>query len=160
MTYTIITPKAVQKQLDTLPNEVYERVATKVQQLVENPRPDGVVKLKGSDNEAGRLDLRYRQESINLNEVVDMTHPKFSGEEIARRGKELYEKGIRAQVETAENIGKIISINVETGDYEIGDDLVVTSRRLQAKHADAAIWTERIGFNAVYAVGGTLVRTA
>ena len=89
-----------------------------------------------------------------------MPYPGFSSEEIARRGKELYEKSIRIQVETVENIGKVISINVETGDYEIGNDPVVTSRRLQAKQADAAIWTERIGFNAVYAVGGTLLRTA
>jgi len=89
-----------------------------------------------------------------------MTHSALSREEIARRGKELYEKSIRANVETAENIGKIISLNVETGDYEIGEDLVVTSRRLQAKQTDAAIWAERIGFNAVYAVGGTLIRTA
>jgi hypothetical protein len=70
-----------------------------------------------------------------MGEVADKTHLKFSTEEVARRGKELYEKGIRAQVETVENIGKIISIDVETGDYEIDDDLVVTSRRLQAKHA-------------------------
>jgi hypothetical protein len=76
------------------------------------------------------------------------------------RGKELYENVIRAQVETPENIGKIISINVETGEYEIGEDLVVTSGKLQAKQANAIIWAERIGFNAVYAVGGTLVRTA
>ncbi|GET41329.1 hypothetical protein [Microseira wollei] len=88
-----------------------------------------------------------------------MTNSALNREEIARRGKELYENSIRANVETAENIGKIISINVETGDYEIGDDLVVTSRRLQAKQADATIWAERIGFNAVYAVGGTLMRT-
>ncbi len=88
-----------------------------------------------------------------------MPNPKLNGEEITRCGKELYEKSIRSQVETAENIGKIISINVETGEYEIGDDLVVISRRLQAKQADAAIWAERIGFNAVYAVGGTLIRT-
>ena len=88
-----------------------------------------------------------------------MPHPKLNDEAITRRGKELYEKSIRPQVETAENIGKIISINVETGEYEIGDDLVLTSRRLQAKQADAPIWAERIGFNAVYAVGGTLLRT-
>ena len=43
---------------------------------------------------------------------------------------------------------------------EIGDDLVITSPRLQAKHPGAAIWTETIGFNAVYAIGGTLIRTA
>jgi predicted ATP-dependent Lon-type protease len=88
-----------------------------------------------------------------------MSYPKLNGEEIARRGKELYEKVIRNQVETPENIGKISSINVETGEYEIGDDLVVTSLRLRAKQADAALWAERIGFDAVYAVGGTLVRT-
>lgn len=77
-----------------------------------------------------------------------------------KRGKELYENVIRAQVETPENIGKIITINVETGEYEIGEDLVVTSSKLRAKQANAIIWGERIGFDAVYAVGGTLVKTA
>jgi methanogenic corrinoid protein MtbC1 len=89
-----------------------------------------------------------------------MSYSTLSSQEIARRGKELYERSIRAKVETEENIGKIVSINVETEDYEIGDDLVETSLRLRAKQADAALWGERIGFNAVYAVGGTLVRTA
>ena len=88
-----------------------------------------------------------------------MPYPKLSDEEIVERGKELYDNHIRAQVETAENIGKLISINVETGDYEIGDDLLITSRRLQAKQPDAAIWGEQIGFDAVYAVGGSLVST-
>ncbi|NJO30643.1 MAG: hypothetical protein HC874_26200 [Richelia sp. SL_2_1] len=88
-----------------------------------------------------------------------MAKSKFSDEEITQRGKELYDSNIRPQVETAENIGKIVSINIETGEYEIGDDLIVTSRRLREKQADAVIWAERIGFNAVYALGGTLVRT-
>ena len=88
-----------------------------------------------------------------------MSYPKLNTKEIARLGKELYEKNIRVQVETSENIGKIISINVETGDYEIGDDLIEPSLRLRARQADAALWGERIGFDAVYAVGGTLVRT-
>lgn len=39
---------------------------------------------------------------------------------------------------------------METGEYEIGEDLQVTSAKLQAKQADALIWAERIGFNAVY----------
>ena len=51
MTYTIITPKTVQKQLDGFSNEVCDRVAVEIQQLAENPRPDGVVNLKGFDNE-------------------------------------------------------------------------------------------------------------
>jgi hypothetical protein len=89
-----------------------------------------------------------------------MPKPKLSDEEITQRGKELYKNNILPQVQTPENIGKIVSINVETGEYEIGDDLLVTSLQLRAKQADAAIWSERIGFNAVYAVGGTLFRTS
>jgi hypothetical protein len=88
-----------------------------------------------------------------------MLYPKLSDEEIIQRGKKLYQDIIRSQVETMENIGKLISINVETGEYEIGDDLLVTSRLLQAKQPDAAIWAERIGYDAVYAIGGSLVRT-
>ncbi|NER23336.1 MAG: type II toxin-antitoxin system RelE/ParE family toxin [Symploca sp. SIO1C2] len=69
--YTIITPKAVQKQLDALPDEVYDRVAVKIQQLAEDPRPDGVVKMKGSDNEYRiRIgDYRVRYE-INDKELL------------------------------------------------------------------------------------------
>lgn len=87
-----------------------------------------------------------------------MSDLKLSDEEIVRRGQEWYENCIRPHVETAENIGKLISIDVETGEYEIGDDLLVISRRLQAKQPEAAIWAERIGDDAVYAVGSSLVR--
>jgi hypothetical protein len=89
-----------------------------------------------------------------------MPYSNFSDEEIAQRGQELYENQIRTQVETLENIGKIISIDVESGDYEIDDDLLTSCRRLQTRHSNPILWTERIGFNAVYAVGGTLTRTA
>jgi hypothetical protein len=88
-----------------------------------------------------------------------MPHARFSGEEIARRGEELYEHGIRAQVETEENIGKIISIAIETGDYEIDKDPIVTGRRLQAKHPDAAVYGKRIGYDAVFSIGGSLYMT-
>jgi methanogenic corrinoid protein MtbC1 len=60
-----------------------------------------------------------------------MPYSALSSQEIARRGRELCERSIRAKVETEENIGKIVSINVETGDYEIGNDLVETSLRLR-----------------------------
>jgi hypothetical protein len=50
--------------------------------------------------------------------------------------------------------------DIESGDYEIGDDVLVVSDRLKARHPLAEMWAERIGFNAVYSVGGTLTRTA
>jgi N12 class adenine-specific DNA methylase len=61
-------------------------------------------------------------------------------------------------VEVPENIGKIISIDIETGDYELADDFLAGAMRLQAKHPDAAIYGIRIGYNAVVAFGGTLRR--
>ena len=89
-----------------------------------------------------------------------MPHPRFSSAEILRRGEELYERSIRARVETEENIGKQIVIDIETGDYEIDTDGLAASHRLLARHPGAALYGGRIGYNAVYTLGGTLTRTA
>ena len=90
-----------------------------------------------------------------------MPHPPLSDEEICERGQELYEHGIRDQVETEENIGKLISIDIETGDYEIGDDISIDAPlRLHARHPGAAVYTLRIGYNAAVSLGGVLERTA
>lgn len=70
MTYIIITPKAVQKQLDALPDEVYDRIVGKIQELVEDPRPVGVIKMKGSENEyrirIGAYRVRYEIDDKKL----------------------------------------------------------------------------------------------
>lgn len=88
-----------------------------------------------------------------------MGHPRYSGEEIGRRGQEIYDQKLRPLVETKENIGKIISIDIETGDYEIDDDLIQAGDRLLARHPGAALYGVRIGYDAVYAVGGSPSRT-
>jgi hypothetical protein len=43
----------------------------------------------------------------------------LSREEVARRAKQIYESEIRPKVEVEANIGKMIIIDIETGDYEI-----------------------------------------
>jgi hypothetical protein len=88
-----------------------------------------------------------------------MPHPRYASAEITKIGNELYQNCIRDKVEIEENIGKIISIDIETGDYEIGDDPIVTARRLLEKHPDAPLYGTRIGYDATYALGGTLNRT-
>jgi hypothetical protein len=88
-----------------------------------------------------------------------MPHDRICNEEIDRRGQGLYDDAIRAQVETPENIGKQIVIDIETGEYEIDDDGLRASRRLLAKHPDAALYGLRIGYNAVYTIGGVLMPT-
>lgn len=101
-----------------------------------------------------RLEANYLEEKTSL-----MHHPDLSSEEIAQRGKELYQQRLRTQVETADNIGKIIAIDLNTGDYAIDQDLLLACNRLKAKHPNALTWAERVGYDAVYAIGGTLVRT-
>jgi hypothetical protein len=81
-------------------------------------------------------------------------HPRFSSEEIVRRGEETYAQRLRDKVETEDNIGKIIVIDIETGDYEIDDDALRASHRLQAKHPGAALHAERIGYDTVYDFAG------
>ncbi|QJW94225.1 hypothetical protein FTUN_1745 [Frigoriglobus tundricola] len=49
-----------------------------------------------------------------------------------------------------EDDGKVVAIDVVTGEYEIhGDDYTVVSR-LRARHPHAAIWLERVGQPTAY----------
>jgi hypothetical protein len=76
----------------------------------------------------------------------------YSKEEMARRGQELYEAGIQQQVE-AGNEGKIVAIDIETGDFEVDENIVPATNRLFERHPDAQPWGIRIGHRAVYHFG-------
>lgn len=70
--------------------------------------------------------------------------PRYSKEQFARRGDELYELNIRPLVE-ARNTGKYVAIDIETGAYEVDADELAASDRLLARQPDAQIWLRRIG---------------
>lgn len=63
MSYTVILPKPVQKQLDNLSDDIRSRIVEKIVLLAEDPRPQGSIKLKGYDNEyrirVGNYRVRY-----------------------------------------------------------------------------------------------------
>ena len=83
----------------------------------------------------------------------------MTSHEIVAQGKTLYAERLRERIETPDNIGKLVSINVETGDYEIGEDRDADATlRLLARQKDAPIYTHRIGYNAAYALGGVVER--
>ena len=49
MRYQVILPKSVRKELDRLPDDIVERIMTRLAGLETNPRPADVKKLKGRD---------------------------------------------------------------------------------------------------------------
>ena len=82
-----------------------------------------------------------------------MSQPHYSAEEFARRGQQFYENEIRPHVE-AENRGKVVAIDIETGAYELADDTVGASQRLRSRHPQAQIWFVRVGHPALHRIGG------
>jgi hypothetical protein len=78
--------------------------------------------------------------------------PRYSKEEFARRGKEIYEAQVRSQVEEG-NHGKIVAIDIETGAFEMAKDSLAASDQLLARYPDAQIWFVRIGHRAVHRIG-------
>ena len=70
--------------------------------------------------------------------------PRYSRKEFARRGDEIYESQIRQQVERG-NQGKIVAIDIETGDFEVDKNEIAACDRLEARQPDAQVWIVRIG---------------
>jgi hypothetical protein len=77
---------------------------------------------------------------------------RYSKEELAQRGQELYESSIQQQVE-AGNVGKIVAIDIETGEFEIDETVIAATDRLFERNPDAQPWGIRIGHRAVYHFG-------
>jgi mRNA interferase RelE/StbE len=63
MSYQVVIPKPVQKQIDTLPQNVRDRVLRILMKLKDNPQPHGCIKLKGYEDEyrlrVGDYRIRY-----------------------------------------------------------------------------------------------------
>ena len=79
MSYQVIVPKPVQKQLDSLPDIVRKRVLKRIVASKETPRPLGCVKLKGYENEyrirIGNYRVRY--EVRDEESIVLLLHCKY-----------------------------------------------------------------------------------
>ncbi|HEY9827508.1 MAG TPA: hypothetical protein V6D19_18880 [Stenomitos sp.] len=75
--------------------------------------------------------------------------PRYSKEDFARLGNEIYESQVRPQVEKG-NYGKIVAINIETGAFELADTAIKATDRLYEREPDAQPWVVRVGHRTVY----------
>jgi hypothetical protein len=70
--------------------------------------------------------------------------PRYSKEEFARRGDEIYERDIRVKVEPSCD-GQFVAIDIETGAYEVDENEISAADRLLARVPDAQTWLRRVG---------------
>jgi len=77
----------------------------------------------------------------------------YSAEETARRGDEVYEQRVRPLVEQS-NQGKVVAVDIKTGDYALADDALAACDQLLARHPNAEIWCVRVGHRALHRIGG------
>ncbi len=81
-----------------------------------------------------------------------MVAPRYSKEEFARRGDEIYERVVRSR-SGVDDLGKFVAIDIETDDFEVDADELVASDRLLARSPDAQVWLTRIGSRYAYRFG-------
>lgn len=82
----------------------------------------------------------------------------LSREEVAKRAYRVYGSKIRQKVEIEANIGKMVIINVEIGDYEVDEARLQATKSLQAKSPYARLFGIRIGDNVAASFDGVMGR--
>ena len=86
------------------------------------------------------------------------TGRRYSSEEFARRGHEIYENKVLPAAKP-EDQNKYVAIDIESGDYEMDHDDYTAGERLLGRRPDAQMWLARIGHRAAYKLGGRANRT-
>lgn len=84
----------------------------------------------------------------------------LSHEQVAQLAKNLYDTKIRQQVESENNIGKMVIIDIETGNYEVHEDGLIAAHILKDKNPNARLFGLRIGYNVAVSLGGVMERVS
>lgn len=78
-------------------------------------------------------------------------------EVIAQRGRAVYEQRLRTLLEPAQH-GRYLVLNVETGEYEVGDDAMTPSETMRQRFPGTLFYAMRIGYPAMLQRGGSSLR--
>ncbi len=89
-----------------------------------------------------------------------MNAPTRPTEEIARLGKEIYQRDIRPKVEDC-HVGEYVAIDVETGNWAIASNDREALERLRSQRPGAVdVLMERVGYRALHSFGAGSLRRA
>ena len=82
-----------------------------------------------------------------------MPQPNLTDTQIRALGEQIYQERIRPTLTDAD-IGKFVTIDLNTGDYEIDDDDITGDLLLTRRRPDAFCYGRRVGYTAAYFLGG------
>lgn len=88
------------------------------------------------------------------------TRERRPKEETTRLGREIYEREIKAQVESGHR-GEYVAIDVESGGWAMADDALSAANSLRAQHPEALdVFLLRVGHRSLHHFGGRPWRMA
>jgi len=96
---------------------------------------------------------------LNEGNIMAALEPRYSKEEFGRRGQAIYERDIHSRLK-ADDHGKFVAIDIETGAYEVDQDDYTATERLLVRRPNAQIWLLRVGHRAAYRIGVRSAREA
>ena len=77
--------------------------------------------------------------------------------EVSTHAESIYQR-VRSEVETPENVGKMMVIDTQSGDFEIDPQHIPAWRRLQQRQPKGEFFAIRIGYKAAESFSGMLSR--
>ncbi len=80
---------------------------------------------------------------------------QLGADAIVRRGQTIYERDLQQALDTPDNLGQFLSIDIDTGNYIVGGRKEPI-RPLRDQNPDAVIFALKIGYPAAFTTAGRL----
>ena len=80
---------------------------------------------------------------------------EYSPQDVVRIGQEMYDQKIKSQVEP-DHLGKMLVLDIESGDYEIAAEDIIAYDALKARRPDAVTYLVRIGAPTAFRISGSV----
>lgn len=79
--------------------------------------------------------------------------PKYTKEEHARLGNDIYERVVKCAIDEGVEFGRIVAIDVDSEAYELADDVLAASEKIEQRYPNSQTWFVRVGHSSVHHFG-------
>lgn len=97
--------------------------------------------------------MRSFWDFVKRGNIMAATVLRYSNEEISRRGDEIYDLRVKPILKK-KDLDRFVAIDIETGEFEIGDNEMEAYDRLHDRLPSAQTWLVRAGCNYLHSFGG------